>query len=254
MVALSELTRFLDERLQVSAIPEDNSNNGLQVEGGGEVRKAVFGVDATQALIEGATLAGADFIFVHHGLSWGEGFRRLAGIDARRIGALFRAGISLYAAHLPLDAHPELGHNAQLAGCLGLEATWRFAEYHGALIGVAGRLPQRERVWELARRVKVAFGGSELVYGDSEAEVRTVGVISGGAGAEGILAAVAAGVDCLLTGEITHSTYHLVAETGLPVIAAGHYASETPGVRAVMREVGATFGIATEFIDLPTGL
>jgi dinuclear metal center YbgI/SA1388 family protein len=254
MVLLRELVRYLDDRLALAAIPGDDSNNGLQVEASCEVRKAVFGVDATQALIDRAAEAEADFIFVHHGLSWGEGFRRLTGLDARRVGALFRANLSLYAAHLPLDAHPEIGHNACLAKAMGLTKTWRFAEYHGAKIGVAGHLPRPQRVGELAQRLVAEIGGSELVYGDPEREIRTVGVISGGAGPGGVLAAAAEGLDCLFTGEANHTSYHFIAETGLTVIVAGHYASETPGVRAVMHDLAARFKLTTEFIDLPTGL
>jgi dinuclear metal center YbgI/SA1388 family protein len=254
MARLRELVDWLDDRLAVAAIPGDDSNNGLQVEASEVVRKAVFGVDATQALIDRAAETGADFIFVHHGLSWGGGFRRLQGLDARRIGALFRAGISLYAAHLPLDAHPEVGHNACLARLLGLCDTRHFARYHGADIGVAGRLSPPRRAGDLARVLIDGIGGEQTVYGDPACELRTVGVISGGAGLDGVLAAAAEGLDCLVTGEVTHTAYHVVAETGLTVIAAGHYASETPGVHAVMAEVAARFGIQTEFIDLPTGL
>jgi len=254
MARLNELVKWLDDRLALAAIPDDDSNNGLQVEAGGDVRKAVFGVDATQALIERAAEVGADFIFVHHGLSWGNGFRRLQGLDARRVGALFRAGISLYAAHLPLDAHPQVGHNACIARLLGLARTRHFARYHGADIGVAGELAPTRRAGDLARILADGIGGGQTIYGEPDRELRTVGVISGGAGPQGILAAAAEGLDALVTGEVTHTAYHMVAETGLTVIAAGHYASETPGVHAVMAEVAGRFAIQAQFIDLPTGL
>lgn len=125
MIQLSEITAYLDELLAVDSVPGDVSNNGLQVEAANEVGSAIFGVDACQALFDAAVAQNADFIFVHHGLSWGGEPRRFTGITGTRLGTLFAEGINLYAVHLPLDAHPEIGHNALLADMIGLRRRYQ---------------------------------------------------------------------------------------------------------------------------------
>lgn len=254
MVKLKRLTKYLDEYLALDKIPGDGSNNGLQVEGNAEVRKAVFGVDACLAIADIAARKKADFIFVHHGLSWREGFKRLTGHSAKVFSTLFKNEISLYGAHLPLDAHPVVGHNAQIAKMLGLQKKTSFAEYANVDIGFKGTLKSKLKVAKLANLVDHKLGTKSKIFGDRNCEVRKIGVISGGAGLEGVAEAVEDGLDCLITGEVNHCMWHPIQEAGIQVIAGGHYATEKPGVLAMMKKIHQKFGINCEFIELPTGL
>jgi dinuclear metal center YbgI/SA1388 family protein len=255
MVERSELVAYLDKRLQTASFPGDPSNNGLQVEGRPDVRKAIFAVDASLALFRKATQKKADFLFVHHGLSWGSGFQRLVDGDAARMNVLFREGMSLYASHLPLDAHPELGHNARIARLLGLRKTQRFAEYGGGLIGVHGTLPKTVQTRNFLRLVESVLECPITgLLGGIPPTLRRIGIISGNAGSDGIRAASESGLECLITGEIGHTQFHLAHESGLLVAAIGHYRSETPGVFAVMDEIRQKFSVACEFLDIPTGM
>lgn len=254
MIKLDRLTKYLDELLAIAKIPEDSSNNSLQVEGSVNVKKAVFGVDACLAIAEAAAEQKADFIFVHHGLSWHNGFKRLTGNSARTFRALFKNDISLYAAHLPLDGHPEIGHNALIAKSLDMIDCGPFAKFSGAEIGTKGKLRKRMILGVLAKVVEKKIGAKPVVFGNKTNMISKIGIISGGAGSDGITAAAEAEMDCLITGEVGHSNWHLIQETGLNVIAAGHYCTEKPGVLAVMKKIQQKFQIDCEFIDLPTGL
>jgi len=254
MTRLKEITGYLDELLNIAAIPDDASNNGLQVEGGEVVKKAVFGVDACQALFEAAVAKNADFIFVHHGLSWRSEPRRFTGITASRLELLFNNGISLYAAHLPLDAHHEIGHNALLADMIKLRQRYNFADYSGCDIAVGGVLPKACSVDQLVEKFEAELNCKAKVFGRLDKKLEKIGIISGGGGMDGLVACIAAGIDCYVTGEMTHMMYHVVKESGITVIELGHYHSETPGVLAAMNEVERKFAIDCEFIDIPTGL
>ena len=249
-----ELTKFLDEALKLPGFSGDVSNNGVQVEGGDEVRKAVFAVDASQALFDAAAERGADFIFVHHGLSWGANPRRLEGFTARRYRTLLMHGITLYAAHLPLDAAPEFGNNAVLAKLVDLRDLSPFFRYDGVDIGFCGVLPAPRKLGELRAFFEARFGVTARCLGAPERECRKVAVVSGGGGLGSLEEAAARGADLLLTGELDHTMYHPALESGVAVLALGHYASETTGPRALMELVGEKFGMEVEFIDLPTGL
>ncbi|MDD5698034.1 MAG: Nif3-like dinuclear metal center hexameric protein [Victivallaceae bacterium] len=254
MVRLKELTGYLDELLNIAAVPGDDSNNGLQVEASETVNKAVFGVDAGQALFEAARAQSADFVFVHHGLSWGGEPRRFTGVTASRLKYLFNNGISLYAAHLPLDAHPQLGHNALLADMVKLRQRYYFADYHGCAIACGGVLPEVCFVDQLVAKLEPQLHCKAVVFGDQGRKLEKVGIISGGGGLDGLLACIAEEMDCYVTGEMGHVMYHLIRESGITVVQLGHYHSEVPGVRAVMRKVEKKFSIDCEFIDIPTGL
>jgi dinuclear metal center YbgI/SA1388 family protein len=251
---LTELTDYLDARLNLDCAPGDPSNNGLQTQGSEEVKKAVFGVDACLALFEIAADKNADFIFVHHGLSWKDSLKRLTGMNASRIKPLFKNDISLYAAHLPLDAHPEIGHNAKLAEMIGLENTQMFSEYAGIKIGVKGELKEEKTPEELGKLLDSQLGSKHKIYGPADKKIKRVGIISGGAGADGIVDAFNEGLDLQITGEVEHSSYHPIKETGISVLSLGHYCSEKPGVMAVMEELQEKFNLDCEFINLPTGL
>ena len=142
MSELKEITAYLNDLLKIKDFPNDASNNGLQFEGGRTVNKAVFGVDGSKALFSIAADLDADFVFVHHGISWGSSLKRIVSLDARRISMLAANSISLYAAHLPLDAHGEIGHNVLLAEMLKLKELRPFGEYCGKFIGFSGTLPR----------------------------------------------------------------------------------------------------------------
>ena len=254
MVKLNRLTNYLDEFLAIDQIPGDGSNNGLQVEGGSEVRKAVFAVDASLTLAKIAAAKKADFILVHHGLSWKEGFKRLTGQSARVFSTLFKNDISLYGVHLPLDMHPEVGHNAQIAKMIGLRDIEPFAEYANINIGIKGALKNKTTSAKLAELVGEKLNCHAEVFNSAKDKFRNIGIISGGAGMDGINAAIKDELDCLITGEVTHCMWHPIHETGLQVIAGGHYKTETPGIIAIMKNIHQNFMIDCEFIDLPTGL
>lgn len=254
MMLLKDLAAWLDDRLKLRDFSGDVSNNGLQIEGRPEVRKAVFAVDASLALFERAAELKADLVFVHHGLSWGAEPRRLTGHTARRYRYLFEHGISLYAAHLPLDAAPEFGNNAVLARMIGLRELRPFFRYDGADIGFMGTLPAPRKLGELRGALEAHFGITAGCLGDTERECCKVAVVSGGGGLESLEEAASAGADLLLTGELTHVMYHPAVESGVAVLALGHYASETTGPRALMEKVASELDLDTEFIDVPTGL
>ena len=254
MAKLKVVTNYLDTLLGIAKVPNDSSNNGLQVEGSAVVNKIVFGVDASLELVEKAAEVNADMVFVHHGVSWGSGFKKITGIDANRFKTLLNHNISLYAAHLPLDAHPVIGHNAIIAKKLKLHNCRAFAKYAGIEIGVMGELSKAMGVASFAEFATKQLNIKTVTYGIRKGKIKKIGVISGGAGSDGVLAAAKEGLDCLVTGEMGHSSWHIIRETGISVIAGGHYATEIPGVIAVMEDLENMFDVESEFIDIPTGL
>ena len=269
MIKLKELTEYLNNLLQLDQFAGDSSNNGLQIEGAGKVKKALFSVDTSVCLIEKAVEQKADFIFVHHGLSWGSNLKYITNYNASLIKPLFKHDISLYAAHLPLDAHITVGHNAIIADILHLKDKKMFAEYCGIDTGFTGSLPKPLSVNELSKllndelcEVINSYSNKQISRKSSNScfildngrKLKKVGIISGGAGLGGVVSALDEGVDCLITGEFGHQNYHLAKENGLAVIAAGHYNTETPGVFKIMDMVKEKFGITTEFANIPTGL
>lgn len=261
-VSLGEITRYLDEYLQIREIPDEaNAVNGLQVENRGWVGAVVAAVDASQATIDGV-IAGLEpeqlspLLLVHHGLLW-DGNVPLTGRRYRRVAALLDHDIPVYAAHIPLDVHPEVGNNAVLAERLGIEVEGWFGSYRGHTIGVwghvPGSLPSRESVaLELDRVLHTLKGSATLIPGGPERATR-IGIITGGAG-NMIAAARDAGLDTFITGEGPHHTYFDAMEWGLNVIYAGHYATETLGVQALASHVAERFDLDWDFHDHPTGL
>jgi len=245
------LVAYLDDYLDVHA-QQDYGDNGLQVEGAEEVSRLAFAVDACQQAIAGAVAGGAQMLLVHHGLFWGKPLL-VVGPHRRRVQALLDADCSLYAAHLPLDRHAEVGNNAQLARLLGLTVTGELGEAFGAPVGVLASARSDLTRDELAGRLAAELGAPPLVLPGGPERVRRVGIITG-SGAGDIPEAAAAGCDTFITGETSHSHYHDAGEYGINVLYAGHYATETVGIRALAGHLLAQFGLPGAFIDLPTGL
>jgi dinuclear metal center YbgI/SA1388 family protein len=246
-----DLVAYLDDYLRVKIV-HDDSNNGLQVEGAAEVSRLAFAVDASLAAFQGAAQAGAQMLIVHHGLFWSKPIL-VTGIHRRRLGSLFEANLSLYAAHLPLDEHDEVGNNVVLARWLELEDAAPFGEYEGAPVGVIGRLPASVSLGDLASRVEAVLQDQIVqMWTFGPGSVQVVGIVSGGA-AFLLDQAAAAGVDVYLTGEVSHSAYHRAQELGLNVVFGGHYATETAGLKALAEHLEGKFGLETVFVDLPTG-
>jgi dinuclear metal center YbgI/SA1388 family protein len=246
-----ELVSYLDDYLHVKTIA-DSSNNGLQVEGAAEVTRVALAVDASLAAFEGAANAGAQLLIVHHGLFWSKPIL-VTGIHRQRLGRLFEANVSLYAAHLPLDLHPEVGNNAVLARWLQLEEVSTFGDYEGQAAGYRGRLPAAVPLGEFAAQVESALQEQLVgIWPFGPPVVQSVGIVSGGA-AFLLSQAAAAGVDVYLTGELSHGRYHEARELGLNVVFGGHYATETAGLHALGAHLADRFGLAIVFMDLPTG-
>ncbi len=233
--------------------PIDDSLNGLQVgRSDGPLERIAFAVDASAETIRRARDAGAQALFVHHGLFWGKP-APLVGSMRARVAELLSADLALYACHLPLDAHPELGNNAVLARLLGIVDPQPFGEYHGVKLGFKGRLDRPASVDEVVRRVLPCGDEPRAMLRFGPASVSTVAVVSGGAPFE-VLQAIAEGLDLYVTGEPSHSVYHEAMEAGINFAAAGHYATEVHGVKAVAERVARDLGIRTLFIEYPTGL
>ena len=231
----------------------DKSLNGIQVDNdGSEIGKIAFAVDASLETFAYAAAAGAGMLFVHHGLFWGP-VLALTGTHRRRVQFLLDNNICLYAVHLPLDQHPQMGNNAQLALLLGLENIEPFGDYHGKKIGFKGTFPQPLNTDEAAKKISPNGMEAQGVYSLGKKENLSCAIISGGAAYEA-KEAITAGIDLYITGEMSHGIYHECLEGKLNMIAGGHYATETWGLRAVMRHCAEELNIDTEFIDVPTGL
>jgi dinuclear metal center YbgI/SA1388 family protein len=239
---------FLDRELEIDRF-RDYGPIGLQVAGRDEVARVALAVSSTLEVFEAAAVFEADLLLVHHGLFWDGDSRVVDDVMRRRLEVLFRAGMSLAAYHLPLDAHRELGNNAQLARVLGVAVEDWFMDDRGAPIAARGRFLEPIPLDDLAERVEEETGRSPLVLRGGPDPIRSIGVCSGGA-ARGIRAAAALGLDAWLTGEPSEDSRALAAELGVTLVAAGHYATETFGVRAVGRELERRFGVATSFIDV----
>jgi len=250
-VPLEEILQYLDRTLGIPGFPDyDGAVNGLQVEAPGPVTRVGAAVDANSLTISAAIERKIDLLLVHHGLFW-EGLQPLTGRRYRRVLPLILNRVALYSAHLPLDAHPEIGNAAVLIRALGLEPGDRFGSFEEAPIGFEIRVSESREAFR--ERVSTAVGGPvQLIAGGPETLTR-VGVVTGG-GASFIREAAEAGFDALLTGEGAHHTFTDAMELGLNVYYAGHYATETWGVRALATRIQERFGVPWEFLDVPSGL
>lgn len=249
MAQRDDIVQFLDDYLSVKTIP-DVSCNGLQVEGMTEIERVALAVDDCLEAYHKAADANCQMLVVHHGLIWG-GLTAITGATYQRIKYLVEHSLNLYAAHLPLDMHPESGNNAVLASMLNLTDREPFGEYKGQLIGVSGTLPSPAPLDKLAFDLGQELGGptSALPFGPDQ--IRTVGIVSGG-GSDCIPEAITKHLDCVITGESSHENHHLALEGHINVLYCGHYHSEQVGVKALGEKLKAEFGVQTVFLDIPT--
>jgi dinuclear metal center YbgI/SA1388 family protein len=228
----------------------DGAANGLQVENSGAVTKIAAAVDASLATIKLAIVAKADLLIVHHGLFW-TSRQPWTGKNYELLRLLVENNLSIYSSHLPLDAHPKLGNNAQLCAALGLKNLKPFFLTHGQTIGFRSQTKISRN--ELAEKLERATGAKPKIIPGGKNICKKIGVITGGAGGDLKLAA-SEGVDTFITGEGPHWTYALAEELGLNVFYGGHYATETFGVKALAAELSKKFRVSWEFLDHPTGL
>jgi dinuclear metal center YbgI/SA1388 family protein len=247
----SALVAHLNEFLRVDDFV-DSSRNGLQVQGRDDIKKAGAAVDACLESIVIAAQRGIDFLIVHHGLLW-ENNEPIVGAHYARVKKLLDAGINLYAAHLPLDAHVEVGNNAVIIKKLGFEVEGGFGKYHGVMIGARGRATTPFSQEKLLYAAIQLFGKETRGDMFGVEKISTLAVCSG-AGASLLPDVQAAGIDCFITGEPRHSFFHYCKEHRLNVIYGGHYATETFGVIALAEYIQEKFGLPFEFIDVPSGM
>jgi dinuclear metal center YbgI/SA1388 family protein len=248
---LAVLVSYLDRYLRIGEVADaPNALNGLQVANSGTVHRAAAAVDLCEATVQMAAQQGADLLLVHHGLFWG-GLAPITGRAYRRVAGLVEHDIALYSAHLPLDVHPEVGNNAVLARQLGVARRGDFGEEYGIRIGVWGELDVTRA--SLAQRLEEIVGGRARLLGFGPERVRRVGIVTGAAGSM-IAQAAALGLDTYITGEGAHHTFFDAEELGLNVFYAGHYATETFGVKALAERLCVEFDLPWTFLDHPTGL
>jgi len=248
---LKEISDFIDALLDIKNVADwPNALNGLQLANGGIVTRIGAAVDAGEPTLRKAAEAGVDLLLVHHGLFWA-GLQPLTGALYRKAALALRANMAVYSAHLPLDVNAALGNNAILARAIGLEPAEPFFFEKGRFLGL--KAPLSISLEELAARIEKAVAGPVKVFNGGRGIVGTAGLVTGGAGAE-IYKAAGEGIDTFITGEAPHWAAIAAEELGVNLILAGHYATETFGVKALAGRLSAEFGLPWQFIDHPTGL
>jgi dinuclear metal center YbgI/SA1388 family protein len=251
MLFLREMVRYIDDYLRIREIEDwPNAVNGLQIENSGRVTKIGAAVDVSTRVLTQAGKKDIDFLIVHHGLFW-PGLRPATGALRRQLKLALENDTALYSAHLPLDIHPKVGNNAQLARLLGLKLTQPFLEEKGQLVGLKARasLPREE----LARRLRKAVGGPIKTFNFGPKKTNTIGIITGGAGSE-IDKVAREKIDTLITGEAPHWAAVAAEELGMNLLLGGHYATETFGVKALAAHLSKRWNIPYAFISSPTGM
>jgi dinuclear metal center YbgI/SA1388 family protein len=251
MADLREMVSFLDTELNISAIKDyPGAVNGLQLENDGEVKWVISAVDASLAVVEEAAQKGSGLLLVHHGLFW-QGAQPLTGAYFQKIKAAMAGNLAIYSSHLPLDVHPVFGNNVLLAEAIGLSEITPILQKDGFPMGVSG-------IWtgtrtELSAATAAAVGREIVSCPGSKEEIRKVAVITGGAGSE-VKKIAQLGMDAFVTGEGPHWSFIEAEELGLNVLYAGHYATETFGVRQLGKNLAARFHKECLFIERPGGL
>jgi dinuclear metal center YbgI/SA1388 family protein len=250
-IALTTIANYCDRILRTKETGDyDGAANGLQVENSGAVTKIAATVDASLATVKLAVAAKADLLIVHHGLFWSPS-HPWTGKKYELLRLLIENNLAVYSSHLPLDAHPKFGNNAQLCAALGLKNLQPFFLTHGQTIGFKAQTKISRA--ELSAKLERATGAKPRIIPGGKNICEKIGVVTGGAGGE-LKIAAAEGVDTFITGEGPHWTFALAAELGLNVFYGGHYATETFGVKALAAELSRKFKVPWEFLDHPTGL
>jgi dinuclear metal center YbgI/SA1388 family protein len=246
----SAVANRANELLRIGEIADyDNALNGVQIENDGRVTKIGAAVDASAQTIQAAVAANVDFLIVHHGMFW-PGLRPIARAARELLRLALSNNLTLYSAHIPLDVHPEVGNNALLMRALRVERAAPFFPWKNTLLGYRADVALTRA--ELMSRVREAVGGEPKVIDAGPDQIRSLGVITGGAGGE-IFEVATLGVDTFITGEAPHWAAVAARELSINLIVAGHYATETFGVRALAEHLGGRFGLPHTFIDAPTG-
>ncbi len=246
---LHDLSSYLDQYLRIAEIA-DYGPQGLQIETDNQdVKKIALAVDSAPAVIQAAADWGADMLLVHHGIFWG-GPQKIAGPFGERVRTSMRTGVNLYAAHLPLDAHPEVGNNAVLADMFGLDNREWWGNFKGTPLGVIGDI-NPTLLKDIVAKLDNKLGTKSRLLAHGANTVRKLAILSGG-GAGMVEEVVALGADAYITGETSHSQYWLASDFGINVIFGGHYATETVGVQALGAHLNQKFDLETQFFDFPT--
>ena len=245
-VNIQTLLQWCHQTLQPELF-SDYAPNGLQVEGKQQVHKILASVTASAVAVEAAIASGADVLLVHHGYFWKNEPVTITGWKKRRIEKLLAHGINLVAYHLPLDAHPVLGNNAQLAKMMNWQMTTPNSPKNFL---TQGNLPQPQTLAQLGLSLAEKLGRTPLLIGNLEQTIKTLGWCSGG-GQSLFNEAIDVGVDCFISGEVSEAQYHLVNETGVAFISAGHHSTEKFGIQALAAELSHTFNIPWQFFDEP---
>ena len=253
-VMLDRCVRYLDKELDIDCV-EDSSVNGLQVGPGAKtaaklpVRRVAFAVDASLESFREAARRECELLVVHHGLLWSTQ-APITGVMYDRVAFLVRKKMALYAAHLPLDMHPRFGHNIEICRTLGLKEIKDFGEYHGVDIGFRGELGRKLSLKAFVKLCEKKFEGPCTVMPFGSKTVKSVAVVSGG-GSSALDEALETSVDVLVTGEPQHWNYHEARDGGINVVFAGHYHTETLGLKALAKRMKKKLQVKTEFLDLP---
>lgn len=257
MTRLADLVSFLDETLHTREIPDyPSAINGLQLATDADIRRVAAAVDFSRTTVRGAIERRAELLVVHHGMFWG-GLQPITGPTYERLRDLIAAGVAVYSSHLPLDLHPELGNNVLLARRLGLTPSGGFARYKTIDIGVSGEADVlTAHLVEAAGRLACEHDGHVVAtpHAPDRRTKRWAICTGAGASSETIVEAMDRGIDTLIVGEGPHHTAVMATDAGLTIVYAGHYATETLGVRAVADVLARRFGLEHFFVDAPTGL
>jgi len=251
MPTLSEIVEYANDYLRVAEIEDwPNALNGLQIENSGRVTKIGAAVDVSTRVLTAAATKNVDLLIVHHGLFW-PGLQSVTGSLRRQLKIAFENDIALYSAHLPLDLHPKIGNNAQLASALGLTSTKRFLEEKGEPIGLKAKVSASRSV--LIRKLRNVLRGPVKTFNFGPKEPRRVGIITGAVGSE-IYRVAEAKIDTFITGEAPHWAAIATEELGINLLLGGHYATETFGMKALAAHLSQRFKIPWTFLNFPTGL
>lgn len=249
----NDIVSFLDAYLSIKLFSEEPSYNGLQFEGKEDVKKIAVATDGCCQVFEKAAQQNADMVIVHHGIFLKTLSPAVVGATKKRIDMLYKYQMSLYAAHLPLDAHPVVGNNVQLAQLLGAKVEHGFGYFYGKPIGCIARFEEPQKLSTIVGKLHSELPTECRVLPFGKEVISTVAISSGGGGSRIFYEALASGVDLLLSGEATE-IYQFAQDARFSVIYAGHNATETVGVKALAKVLEQEFGVETCFIDAPTGI